>query len=253
MLFSEKENIFKCFGCIMKIVLENIFMCLVTFWNCYFPPPPTQNPPHTPPQQQQQKLEIKERKKKSKSHRNVDRFVGQSKAHKKSKSHRERSVRGFVARRLWVAGEVEGSWVESSGLNIGLWVRRSVKSKSKAWSRLSLLPFSLSLSLCAWVRKWFEVKILTETNFRVKAIKAHGQLKIFSGKFIFHAQPNIRIYGKTFTEVIWSQNKHSLSCFSLIRDFFTVSMLRMRAHSRVFVCRVSTLHKHSWVLRRLSW
>ena len=25
------------FGCIMKIVVENIFMCLVLFWKCYFP------------------------------------------------------------------------------------------------------------------------------------------------------------------------------------------------------------------------
>jgi len=46
------------------------------------------------------------------------------------------------------------------------------------------------------------VKILTETNFWVKAIKTHGQLKIFSGKFIFHEQPNTRIYGKVFLEVI---------------------------------------------------
>ena len=29
----------------MKKFLENIFMCLVTFWKCYFPPPPTRNPP----------------------------------------------------------------------------------------------------------------------------------------------------------------------------------------------------------------
>ena len=32
--------------------------------------------------------------------------------------------------------------------------------------------------------------------------KTHGQLKIFSGKFIIHAQPNTRIYGKVFSEVI---------------------------------------------------
>ena len=79
---------------------------------------------------------------------------------------------------------------------------------------LSLLSLSLSLSLCAWVRKWFEVKILTETNFRVKAIKTHGQLKIISGKFIFHAQPNTHIYGKAFLEVIWNQNKHILNLYS---------------------------------------
>ena len=73
------------------------------------------------------------------------------------------------------------------------------------------LSLSLSLSLCTWVRKWFEVKIFTSNQFRVKAFKTHGQMKIISGKFIFHAQPNTRIYGKAFLEVIWSQNKHSLS------------------------------------------
>ena len=41
-------------------------------------------------------------------------------------TQRERSVCGFMARRLWVAGEVEGSWVKGSRLKIGLWVRRSV-------------------------------------------------------------------------------------------------------------------------------
>jgi len=46
------------------------------------------------------------------------------------------------------------------------------------------------------------VKIWTETNFPVKPTKTHGQLKITSGNFIFHTQPNTRIYGKAFPEVI---------------------------------------------------
>ena len=32
-----KGKYFQVFGCIMKIVVENIFMCLVLFWKCYFP------------------------------------------------------------------------------------------------------------------------------------------------------------------------------------------------------------------------
>ena len=75
----------------------------------------------------------------------------------------------------------------------------------------SSLSLSLSLCLCAWVWKWFELKIFTSNHFWVKAIKTHGQLKIFSGKFIFHVQPNTCIYGKVFPKMIWSQNKHSLS------------------------------------------
>ena len=70
-----KEKYFQVSWCVMKIFLENIFMCLGVFWKCYFPPPPTRNPPphnkkttKTPPptpqqqQQQQQKSEIKGRK-----------------------------------------------------------------------------------------------------------------------------------------------------------------------------------------------
>ena len=141
----------------MKIVLENIFMYLVTFWKCYFPPPPTQNPPShyrkttkTPPQQQQKNQRLKRESKKSKSHRNVDRFVGRSKSHKKSKSQRERERDRFVsswressgslakskARGSKVLGrrsvrEFVDRWVEGSRSKIDSWVRRS--TKSKAW------------------------------------------------------------------------------------------------------------------------
>ena len=37
MLFSGKENIFKCLVALWKLLEENIFMCLVLFWKCYFP------------------------------------------------------------------------------------------------------------------------------------------------------------------------------------------------------------------------
>ena len=65
----------------------------------------------------------------------------------------------------------------------------------------------------------FDPKMVWSENFdwnqfSIKAIKTHGQLKIISGKFIFHAQPNTRIYGKAFLEVIWSQNKHILNLYS---------------------------------------
>ena len=32
----RKGKYFQVFGCILKIVLENIFRCLITFWKCYF-------------------------------------------------------------------------------------------------------------------------------------------------------------------------------------------------------------------------
>ena len=52
----------------------------------------------------------------------------------------------------------------------------------------------------------FEGKIKTEINLHPNT----GQLKSISGKCIFHAQPNTRKYGKTFPEVIFTQNKHNL-------------------------------------------
>ena len=150
---------------------------------------------------------------------------------KNSKSQKRRSVRGSIKItqkiKITQRDQFVGSWRKGSGL--------PAKSKAcglKALDRWSIRGFvnrfvdqrsqrhdlrwrhdlgSLSLSLCAWVQKWFEVKILTKTNFRVKAIKTHSQLKIFSEKFIFHAQPNTSIYRKVFPEVIWSQNKLSLS------------------------------------------
>ena len=89
-------------------------------------------------------------------------------------------------------------------------LHRRRRRRDLASSRTRALSLSLSLSLCASVPKmvWSE-------NFHFKPFpwsKAHfpSQLQIISKKYIFHAQPNTRIYGKTFLKVVWSQNKHSL-------------------------------------------
>ena len=79
------------------------------------------------------------------------------------------------------------------------------------WIGNSLFFLSLYLSLCA-----SDSEMVWSENFHFKpfpgqSLILHGQLKIFSEKFIFHVQPNTYIYEKTFPEVIWSQNKHSLS------------------------------------------
>ena len=128
------------FGCILKIILENNFQCLVTFWKCYFPPnfshflshflsfqtnfisqnplSPTENPPLStqnplphnrkttktppPPQQQQQQQ--------------------QPKKNRRSKRERLRDwgkdcgwivfCKGWVGG-VWIEGEVTRSdWVE---------------------------------------------------------------------------------------------------------------------------------------------
>ena len=83
----------------------------------------------------------------------------------------------------------------------------------------SSLSLSLSLSLrvgaspshsalSVFSGKWvFEGKIKTEINLHLLT----DQLKSISEKCIFRAQPNTRKYGKAFPEVIFTQNKHSLS------------------------------------------
>ena len=50
-------------------------------------------------------------------------------------------VHGFVARRLWVAGEVEGSWVAGDGLSL-LPLSLSLSARERD------LTLTLSLSLC---------------------------------------------------------------------------------------------------------
>ena len=72
--------------------------------------------------------------------------------------------------------------------------------------RASASPSHSALSLFS--KKWvFEGKIKTEINLHPLT----GELKSIFGKCIFRAQPNTRKYGKTFSEVIFTQNKHSLS------------------------------------------
>ena len=88
---------------------------------------------------------------------------------------------------------------------------------SRALLGSSSLSLSLSLragaspshsALSVFFGKWeFEGKIETEINLH----PFKGQLKSISRKCIFRAQPNTRKYGKAFLEMLFTQNKHSLS------------------------------------------
>ena len=221
----------------MKIVVENIFMCLVLFWKCYFPTNfshflgyflsiqtnfitknfkiTAKSQHHTPPKLQfnprQQTLTIK-----SHNHQNTTTTPPQQ---QKSKSQREiggSKIGGLKARLR--GGEIEGE-IERRGTAVGAvwsarsgvcdrWTRaRGSPATLKAWSRL---PLSLSL-FARLTRKWFEVKIWASNHFCGQSLILHGQLQITSKKIIFHAQPNTRIHRKAFPKVIWNQNKHSLN------------------------------------------
>ena len=149
----------------MKIFLENIFMCLVTFWKCYFPPPPTQNPPPhnrkttktpppTPPQQQQKNQRSKREIKKSKSQTNFITKIS-------NKNENE------IGNDLWVCGvTILGSWVRGA---------------TRRWCDdlgFSGFTISLSLSVCA-CESFFSLFL----SLRVSGndLKVKFWLKIFSG------------------------------------------------------------------------
>ena len=153
----------------MKIFLENNFMCLVTFWKCYFPPPPPQNPPpHNkkttktpppmPPQQQQKNQRSKRESKKSKSQTNFITKISNENENELVTGSRVRGathwcnsrfvvlrsrVCGFVvwltmrsARCEWVCQRYGASRFKNDGETISLVVRRSL--------------YSLCLSLRVW-------------------------------------------------------------------------------------------------------
>ena len=86
----------------------------------------------------------------------------------------------------------------------GAWLAGGVCSLPLSYSSISLSLSSLSLSIFRKIV--FEGKIKTEINLH----PTHGQLKTIFEKCIFHAQPNTRKYGKAFSKVIFTQNKHSL-------------------------------------------
>ena len=129
----------------MKIVLENIFMYLVTFWKCYFPPSPnrktTKTLPPTPPQQQQQNQRSKRESKKSKS---------QTKFITKISNENENESMRVGSRCEWVR---QGSSVRvgSSGFVGACGFVELRRCEWVCGATISLL--SLSLSSCV-VRKW---------------------------------------------------------------------------------------------------
>ena len=160
----------------MKIFLKNNFMCLVTFWKCYFPPPPPQNPPPlnrkttktpppTPPSQQQQNQRSKRESKKSKSQTN---FITKISNENKNESVTSSRVRG-ATRQCDRSGATRGSWCYDLGF-VGSqcdspvrsarceWVRRqsSVSGFENDGEMISPVVqrslYSLCLSLRAWSR-----------------------------------------------------------------------------------------------------
>ena len=255
----------------MKIVVENIFMCFVLFWKCYFPTNfshffnyflniqtnfitetfkitaksqsmeqiTVRSQPHTPPKLQ---FNLRQQTPAIKSHNHQNTTTTPPQQQQKSKSQKE--IGGLKIGGSKALGRRQDRAEARSKARLSdavLWSMRPVQSgacnrqtgaqgspaTSKAWSRLPLLPLSLSLSLSlslfarlTW--KWFELKIFTSNHFRGQSLILHSQLQITFGKFIFHAQLNTHIYEKTFLEVIWNQNKHSLNSNSWIflQSFF---------------------------------
>ena len=166
----------------MKIVVENIFMCFVLFWKCYFPTNfshflsyflsiqtnfitenfkiTAKSQHHTPP-----KLQFNPRQQtpaiKSHNHQNTTTTPPQQQ--QKSKSHKEREIGGSKAL-SWRWDRVEARSSEGEIERCGvigamLWLTRTVRSgacdrRTGAWSSPATLKacgrqwWALSLSLC---------------------------------------------------------------------------------------------------------
>ena len=94
---------------------------------------------------------------------------------------------------------------------IGAW-----SSKLGAWSS-SVCGLELGEHLLIRVRvrelrqKLFEVKMRTEMVFCLAPFILRSTLKIISVWPNFSDRPNSLFYGKAFLNLVWSQNKHSLS------------------------------------------
>ena len=168
-----------------------------------------------------------------------------TKKHKRNKTQKKKFIKsGQIKRRRkrdrrWcgsaIGARVDWRGAISVGVDlclIGTGVGRhwcgAVRQTGGVWvgADLGSLSLSLSLSVCGselgelllrrvrvkelrW--KMFEVKMRTEMVFRPTSLILRSTLKIFSVWPSFPNQPNSLFYGKAFLNLVWSQNKHSLS------------------------------------------
>ena len=135
--------------------------------------------------------------------------------------------------RSWVGWGRDQFWVDQSEIGGGSdwrvdrseanspWVdRRSVDRQIRA---RSVEAHWLSLSLSSPPFACLSPKMVWSENRNVKwfsgqSLYFYSQMKCISGNSIFHAQPNTRFYGKWFPEMVWNQNKQSLSFIEIRID-----------------------------------
>ena len=116
----------------------------------------------------------------------------------------ENEIGNDSANQLWVENENNGADDLGGTISAARTRRRDLTDASGVGRDLGsgfagIEGSSLSARL---TRKLFEVKIFTSNHFRDQSLILHGQLQITFGKFIFYAQPNTCIYGKTFPKMI---------------------------------------------------
>ena len=170
----------------MKIVVENIFMCLVLFWKCYFP---TKFSRFLDYFLNFQTNFIIENFKITIITTNFSRFLGYflnttttpPQQQQKSKSQREICGSKIGGSKARSSGEIEwcgaiGAMLRSTRpVRSGACDRRTgaqgSPTTSTAWSRLPLLPLvcTLSLSLLVWPENGLKWKFSLQTISRVKA------------------------------------------------------------------------------------
>ena len=246
----------------MKIVVENIFTCLVLFWKYYFPINFSHgNSTHGSKLRQSKATTTKippphyHNNNKNQNHREREiggSKIGRSKARSRGGEIEQRGAAIDETGAIWCMRSSDWSlqdraaWCDRRGAAIDetgatsacdrrTGARGSPTIVGLDWSSgfalfflsLSLsLSFSLSLSLSLSFSLflslgsefiWSENR--NENEFPWSKGIFYSQLKLISRKFYFPDQPNTRIYGKAFPEVIFTQNKHSLNCTLIMCKF----------------------------------
>ena len=194
----------------MKIVVENIFMCFVLFWKCYFPTNfshflgyflsiqtnfltknfkiTAKSQHHTPPklqfnpQQQTPAIKSHNHHNKNKNQNHRERSVGRRWDRVEARSSEGEIERcGVIGAVLWLTRTVRSGACDRRTRKRRSGLRRRRRRRDLASSRARALSLSLSLSLSPFLstrltRKWFEVKIWASNHFR-------GQRLIFLVNF----------------------------------------------------------------------
>ena len=209
MLFSGKENVFMCL-----VAFQNIFRKIFSgIWKRSWKRRRKRQNPEKPGQTQKNMVQSRDRRRDlvidgailrstARSRIAIDGTISRS-------VDRDRCEQCFA--RSWSQIVIDGTISRSIDHD---WCERCFMRSCRRIAIEGAISrsFSLSFSLCASPVPeiiWSENR--NKNEFPWSTLLFYSQLKMISGKFNFSTQPNSLFYGKWFSEIIFTQNKHSLS------------------------------------------